>query len=38
MGGSDCSEEICAGDKEENMIREAMKKGGTGIIQKSRST
>ena len=38
MGGSDCSEEICAGDKEENMIREAMKKGQTGIVQKSRST
>ena len=42
MAGSDCSQEICAGDKEENMIREALekKKNGQGVVLniKSRST
>ena len=34
MGGTDCSEEICAGDKEENMIKEALAnkaRGGPGL-------
>ena len=41
MGGSSCSEEICAGDKEENQIREALEKkknGGPSVAIKSRAT
>ena len=30
MSGPECSQEICAGDKEENMIREAMNKKAQG--------
>jgi len=33
MGGTDCQEEICAGDKEDNMIKEALAnkaRGGSG--------
>ncbi len=31
MGGKDCQEEICAGDKEESMIREALEKKQKGF-------
>ena len=37
MGGSDCSEEICAADKEEKMIQEAMKNKTPGVVLKSRN-
>ena len=42
MPGSSCSEQICAGDKEESMIKEALEKkrsqGGPGVNIKSRSS